>query len=361
MSQPIIHHRTPQFEAIVREVQEGLKYLFQTEKDVLVLASSGTGAMESAITTLFSPGDHALVVNGGKFGERWVNLCKAYGLPATVITVEWGKAVDPAAVKAALDADPAIKGVFVQASETSTCAAHPVRELAALVAPRPETILVVDAITALGVFDLPMDRWGIDVVITGSQKALMLPPGLAMIALSDKAWGFAEKSTMPKFYFDLKRERKNLAASTTAWTPAISLIIGLREALAMLREEGLEAVFARHARLAKATRAAATALGLALLAPDSPSDAVTGIFVPEGINGGALNKRLRDGYGVTMAGGQDHLKGKIMRVAHLGYVDTFDVIVAVAALELALAEMGHPVPLGAGVKAAQQVFLELGV
>jgi aspartate aminotransferase-like enzyme len=358
MAEPMLHHRTPQFEAIFKEAAEGLRWLFQTEKDVLILASSGTGGMEGSVANLFSPGDKALVVNGGKFGERWTKICQAYGLKVTEIMVEWGKAVDPKAVADALKADPEIRGVFVQASETSTTACHPVREIAEIVKGYDNTILVVDGITAVGVYDIPMDRWGIDVLVTGSQKALMLPPGLAFVGLSDKAWRFNETARCPRFYFDFKKERKNLKDNTTAYTPAVSLIIGLREVLRMMKEEGLENVFARHNRLARATRAAMQAIGMKPLAPEAPADSCTGVFVPEGVEGGKLVKALRDQFGVTIAGGQDHLKGKILRVAHLGYVDTFDTIVAVSAIEIALKKSGYNVPLGKGVAAAEEIFLE---
>jgi len=358
MAEPMLHHRTPQFEAIFKEAAEGLRWLFQTEKDVLILAASGTGGMEGSIANFFSPGDKALVVNGGKFGERWTKICQAYGLKVTEIMVEWGKAVDPKAVAEALKADPEIRGVFVQASETSTTASHPVKEIADIVKGCENTILIVDGITAVGVYDVPMDKWGIDILVTGSQKALMLPPGLAFVGVSDKAWKFNETAKCPRFYFDFKRERKNLKDNTTAYTPAVSLIIGLREVLRAMKEEGLENIFARHNRLARATRAAMQAIGLKLLAPVSPADSCTGVFAPEGIDGGKLFKVLKDTMGVTMAGGQDHLKGKILRIAHLGYVDTFDTIVAVASIEMALKKMGYNVQLGKGVEAAQEILLE---
>lgn len=358
MAEPMIHHRTPQFEAIFKEAAEGLKWLFQTEKDVLILAASGTGGMEASIANFFSPGDKVVVVNGGKFGERWTKICQAYGLKVTEIMVEWGKAVEPKAVADALKADPDIKGVFVQASETSTTVCHPVKELAEMVKKHDNTILIVDGITAVGVYDVPMDKWGIDILITGSQKALMLPPGLAFVGVSDKAWKFNETAKCPRFYFDLKRERKNLKDNTTAYTPAVSLIIGLKEVLKGMKEEGLENIFARHNRLARATRAAMQAIGLKLLAPEAPAESCTGVYAPEGVDGGKLFKVLKDTLGVTMAGGQDHLKGKVLRIAHLGYVDTFDTIVAVASIEMALKKSGYAVPMGKGVAAAQEILLE---
>ena len=356
MAQPMFHHRTPQFSALFAEVREGLRELFQTREDVLVLASSGTGAMEAAIVNCFSPGDEVIVVNGGKFGERWGKLATTFGLAPVEIRVEWGRAVRADQVAEALDAHPRARGVLVQASETSTAAVHPVEQLAAITRHR-DALLVVDGITAVGVYDLPMDLWGIDVLITGSQKALMLPPGLALLALSERAWDRVEKVAQPRYYFDLVRERTNQAKNTTAYTPAISLVIGLHEALAMMREEGLINVFARHGRLAAATRAAAEALNLRLVAPDNPSPAVTGIYVPEGIDGSKLFAYLRDKMRVVFAGGQDHLKGKIVRIAHLGYMGVFDTINAVAALEMALRHFGHPVELGRGVGAAEAELL----
>ncbi|MBI3785111.1 MAG: alanine--glyoxylate aminotransferase family protein [Deltaproteobacteria bacterium] len=357
MAQPLIHHRTPQFSRIFAEAKQGLKEIFQTEQDVLMLAASGTGGMESAVTNLFSPGDEVVVVNGGKFGERWGKIASKYGLKVDEIKVEWGQAVRPAAIQKLLDEKPQIRGIFVQASETSTTVVHPVEEIAKLTRKR-DCLLIVDGITAVGVYDIPMDRWGIDVLVTGSQKALMLPPGLAFVALSPRAWEKTKSSKLPRFYFDLAKERENLAKDTTAWTPAISLIIGLREALAMLlKEEGLTNAFARQARQAAATRAAANALDLKLVAPDAPSPATTGIFVASGVDGGKLVAYLRDKMGVTFAGGQDQLKGKIVRIAHLGYVGAFDTVTAIAALEMGLRKFGHPTPLGRGVGAAQEVLM----
>jgi aspartate aminotransferase-like enzyme len=357
VAQPLIHHRTPAFASVLGEVQEGLRELFGTAQDVLVLAASGTGAMEGAVTNLLSPGDEVVVVNGGKFGERWTRICRAYGVAVHEVLVEWGRAVEPAAVAAALEAHPNARAVFVQASETSTCVLHPVPALAELTR-RRDTLLVVDGITAVGVLPLPMDRLGIDVLVTGSQKALMLPPGLAFVALSPRAWAAAERARLPRFYFDFARERAGVAERSTAWTPAISLIQGLRVALRMLRAEGWANVYARHARLARATRAGATALGLALLAPEAPSPAATAICVPAGIDGGALVRYLRERMQVTFAGGQDRLKGRIVRIAHLGWVGAFDIVVALGALEMALRHFGAAVELGRGVGAAEAVLAE---
>ncbi len=357
MAQPMIHHRTPQFSKVFEEAAGLLKYVFQTEEDVLILASSGTGAMESAVTNLFSPEDEVVVINGGKFGERWGQIAESYGLKVHWINVEWGKAVDPAVVKEVMDKNTGIKGILCQASETSTTVQHPVRELAQLTKDR-DAIIVVDGITAVGVMNIPMDEWGIDVLVSGSQKAFMLPPGLAFISLSKKAWEFNERAKCPRYYFDLKKERKNLAKQTTAYTPAVSLITGLREALLMIKEEGLENVFRRHEVLAQAARESMKALGLRLLAPDSPSLAATGVYLPEEVDGAKFVKYLRDTMGVTVAGGQDKLKGKIFRIAHLGYIDTFDMITAVSAVEMGLAKFGYKVEMGKGVAEAEKILLE---
>jgi aspartate aminotransferase-like enzyme len=296
------------------------------------------------------------VVVGGKFGERWRNICKAFGIEAVSLDVEWGKAVDPQAVKDALDRDDKITAVFSQANESSTGVRHPVEEIARLTASRERVINVVDAVSALGAFDLPMDAAGFDVLLTGSQKALMLPPGQAYIALGDKAWARVEGADLPRFYADLKREKKAQAGGETAYTPAISLTIGLVEALRMLKEEGLENVFARHDRLARATRASMLALGMKLFAPDAPSPTVTSVWGPDGVDTGKIVKHLRDKYGVSITGGQDAVKGKILRVAHLGYFGAFDILTSVTALEMTLADLGLPVTRGAGTAAAEAIL-----
>jgi aspartate aminotransferase-like enzyme len=355
MAAPTIHHRTPEFEAIVKAVREQLKQVWQTSQDVITLASSGTGAMEAAIVNTLSPGDPILTVNGGKFGERWTKIGKTYGLDVEEIMVEWGRAVDPAQIEAALKRRPETRAVLIQASETSTTVLHPIETIARITRER-ETLLVVDGITAVGVTDMPMDRWGIDILLSGSQKAFMLPPGLAFIALSERAWAANAKAKLPRFYLDLKRERDNLHKNTTAYTPAINLIYGLSQALDMILGEGLDNLFKRFARLSAAMRAGAQALGLELVAPDAPSPAVTGVFTPPGVDSGAVQKYLRYSLGVEVAGGQDQLKGKILRLAHLGFIDTFDIVTCIAALELALSKFCRDVPFGRGVGAAQAIL-----
>ncbi len=360
MARPIIHHRAPEFAQLFGEVRDELKWLFQTRNDVLILAASGTGGMEGAVSNFLSPGDKSLCVNAGKFGERWGKLCKTFGAQVTELKVEWGRAVDPQAVADALKKDPSIKAVYVQASETSTGVAHDVKTIAEVVKPYDGTILVVDAITALGVFDIKTDAWGIDVVVTGSQKALMLPPGLAFVSVSEKAWQLAEKAKNGAFYFNFKKERDSQIKNQTAYTPAVSLIVGLKEVLRMLKAEGLDAVFARQAALANAMREGVKAAGLSLFPKESPSDALTAIAAPDGVDGQAVYKNLRVHYGMTAAGGQDHLRGKIFRISHMGYMDSFDVITALAAMEMVLKGLGHPVKLGSGVARAQELLMAKG-
>ena len=356
MSETMIHHRTPQFNKIFEEARQGLKTLFGTNGDVLILASSGTGAMEAAVANLFSPGDKVLVINGGKFGERWLNISNAFGLDPIEVKVEWGQAVRVADVEKQLELHPDIQSVMIQASETSTTVLHPVKEIAKLTENGP--LFLVDGVTAVGVLPVPLDEWDIDVLVTGSQKALMLPPGLGFIALSDRAWEKTNKAKLPRFYFDLNLERKNQAKGSGAFTPAVSLIFGLRASLNMMAREGFDRVYARHARMARATRAAATAMGLKLLAPDSPSPAATGIFLPYGLDADNVLDYLRDQMGVVLAEGQDQLKGKAIRIAHVGYMGAFDVITAIAALEMALRKFGAEIPFGRGVAAAQEVLME---
>lgn len=357
MAEPIIHHRNPIFEAVVAEVREGLKWLFGTKNEVLVFASSGTGAMEGAVTNMLSPGDKAICVRSGKFGERWANICKAYGIETINIDVEWGEALDPADIEKALKANPDAKAVYTQATETSTGMRFPTKEIAAIVKNYP-AIMVVDGITGVGVFDLPMDAWHIDILISGSQKALMLPPGLAFAGVSDKAWEMNRTSKCPKFYFNWAKELANLQKNQTNFTPAISLISGLNASLKMLKEEGLENVYRRNELLAKATREGAKALGLQVFGKN-PSPAVTAICAPEGIDGQEIYKILWKKYNVTGAGGQGQLKGKAFRIATLGYAEKYDVVTAIAALEFALRDLGHQFQMGKGVAAAMEVLKEM--
>jgi len=355
MAGPVIHHRHPEFQGVLEDVRKGLKELFQTSQEVLMMASSGTGAMEGAVVNLMSRGDRVIVVEGGKFGERWTEIAKAYGLETDVIKVTWGRAVDPGEVKKRMDSAPA-KAVLVQFTETSTGVVHPVKELAELTR-GTDTLLVVDGVTGVGVVSIPFDEWGLDALVTGSQKALMLPPGLAFACLSDKAWKGAENSDLPKYYFDFKKEHKKIKDNSTAYTPAISLIIGLRDVLERCREAGFENIYAENRKMAAAARAAVKALGLQLFAPDAPSPALTAVKAPEGIDAQKIVKIMREKHGVTVAGGQGEAKGKIFRIAHMGYISQWDLVVTVGALEAVLAELGHAFSPGAGMAA---LLAELG-
>ncbi len=356
MARPLIHHRTKEFETILGRVREGLSWLFQVEDDVISLAASGTGGMEAAVANLLSPGGTALAVRGGRFGERWAEICMSFGVRADVFRVEEGRSADPAELEGHLK-ERDYKALFVQASETSTGAKHDIKAISEMTRNvSPGTLVVVDAITALGVYDVRPEEWGLDAVLTGSQKALMLPPGLAFIWLSERAWAAAEESNNARYYFDLRMERKNQKKFTTAWTPAISLIYGLDVALDMMRAEGLGEIFARHARLAEGVRSAVNALGLELFAKDLLSESVTAVEVPAGIEGAAIPREMAKGHGVTIAGGQGALKGKIFRIGHLGYVDESDMLIAVGALEAVLAVLGYRLKEGAGLLAAKEVF-----
>ncbi|KPK98401.1 MAG: class V aminotransferase [Omnitrophica WOR_2 bacterium SM23_72] len=355
LSRPIIHHRTPQFQAVLKEVSEGLKAVFQTRNDVFILASSGTGAMEASVANLLSSGDTALCVQGGKFGERWTELCRAYGIQTEVLDVVWGVSVDPKEIEKRLKANPKIKAVFVTLCETSTGVVNDIEAIGKLVKDTP-AVLIVDAISGLGAIDLKTDGWFCDVVVSGSQKGLMLPPGLGFLSVSPKAWKFVESSKSPRYYFDLRTARKAYDKTDTPFTPAIGLVIALNEALKMIRQDGLENIFARHRKMAQATRSAIKALGLELFAPLAASDVVTAVKVPQGIDGEKLVKTMRDAYGVTIAGGQSEMKGKLFRIAHMGYIEEFDIILGISCLEKVLFQMGYKFSLGAGVKAAEEVF-----
>jgi len=354
MAKPILHHRTPQYQAIFKEVNEMLKYVFQTNNDVVSFASSGTGAMEASVVNLLSKGDKVVVVKGGKFGERFEEICSAYGVKVIPVDVEWGKTPQPSLIRDILEKNEEVRAVFLNLCETSTGTVYDIKAIAEVVK-KTDDVLVVDAISGLGADDIQTDKWGIDVVVAGSQKGLMIPPGLGFCAISQKAWKLIETSTLPKYYFDFKKAKKSLDKNDTPFTPAISLIIGLRAALCAIKEEGLENVLKRHSELAKATKEAVKALGLELFSK-SPSNALTAAKIPDGIDGAKLVKNLRDIHGVSIAGGQAQLKGKIFRIAHLGFMEKFDTITAIAAVEIGLREMGYKFELGSGVKAAEKIL-----
>jgi len=358
MSGPMIHHRGPEFKALFDEVTAGLKYVFQTQGEVLILTSSGSGGMEAAVVNLLSPGDKVLTIEAGKFGERWGELCRAYGIEPVTLKVNWGEAPDPGEVRKLLQKHADLAAVFFTHSETSTGVASDVREIAGMVREHTNAITVIDGITSVGVLPLYMDEWHIDVCVSGSQKGVMVPPGLAFVALGDRAWPRVEKSKLPRYYFDFLKARKSAGEKSTAWTPAITLLVGLQDSLRMMRKLGLEFYWNKYERLAAATREGMKALGLELFAK-VPSNALTSVKVPPGIDGGALTKTLRDKYGVTVAGGQSQLKGKIFRVAHMGYYDHMDMVALMAAVEMTLADLGWKFEMGKGVATVQQKYAGL--
>jgi aspartate aminotransferase-like enzyme len=348
LAQPPPHHRTDAFRDTLRRVVEELRALHRTQGEVFLLAASGSGAMEAAVVNLMGPGEKALAIAGGKFGERWASILAAFRLPHEVVSVEWGDAVDPAEVARRLDADPGIAKVFATHSETSTGALHDARALAGVCRERGRA-LILDAVTSLAVHPLEQDAWGIDAVVCGSQKGLMIPPGIATVSLAPSAAGLIEGERSPRFYFDLRKARRSAPQGETAFTPPVSLVLALEEALAMIREEGLDQVHARHRRLALATRAAGAALGFALF-PSSPSHAVTALTPPAGVDAAAVVRRLRERHGIVVAGGQDRLKGRIVRVGHMGDYDLADVHLVAGALEETVGALGRPA--GGAVTAA---------
>ncbi|MHC4196325.1 MAG: pyridoxal-phosphate-dependent aminotransferase family protein [Planctomycetota bacterium] len=353
----LIHHRTPEFSKLFAQVSEDLKYLFQTKDGkVYTFASSGTGGMEACVANLLSRGDTALVIRGGKFGERWAELCEAYGVKTTCIDAEYGDAVRPEVIETALKGNKKFKAVFLTHCETSTGVLNDLETIAGIVKDHP-ALLVVDAVTTVGVSPFLMDKWGVDVAVTGSQKGFMMPPGLSFVAVRPSAWDAVKTADLPRYYWDFRAMDKALKKETTPFTPAISLIVALKTALDIIKEDGLENTWKRHARLAHATREAAKVLGLKLFSRQ-PCDMLTAIRVPDGIDGTAFTKNLRDKYGVSIAGGQAEMKGKILRVTHVGYMNDFDILTAIAAIEKGLHDSGYPVDAGKGVATAQRLLIE---
>lgn len=350
-----IHHRTEDFRKVYKSVLGGLKEVMQTQNDVIVLVASGSGAMEASIQNCFSCGEEVLVCTAGKFGERWTALTKAFGLKPTVIEAPYGSVVKPDQVAAALEANPNIRGVFVQASETSTGAAHDIEGMAKVIR-QHDALFVIDAITGLGTMPLHIDEWGLDIVIGGSQKAFMIPPGLAFLSVSEKAWNRMDEAKNARFYFDLKRERKNAINGESAWTPAVSLLLAMDEALKYIKNLGMDNLIRNAQMLAEATRAAATALGLELFSANNPGSSVTAIRAPHGMDSSVIVKDFRNRFGSIIANGQGSMKGQIFRVAHLGYFDFADLFAMVAELEIILAANGYPVTFGSGVAAVQNVY-----
>jgi aspartate aminotransferase-like enzyme len=355
-AEPIIHHRTPEFSEIFMQVTDGLKYVFGTKEDVYILTSSGSGAMETAVINVLSPGDKVISINGGKFGERWANIAKAYGVNVREIVLEWGADFTKEQLTAELRANPDAKAVFTTLSETSSGAIYDIQGFGEVVS-GTGAILVVDGISGVGATPCPMDDWKIDILLSGSQKSFMIPPGLAYIALSANAWKMAETSKLPKFYFDIKKAKKNLEKQTTPWTPAISLIVQQKKALDIIKSMGMEKLLDHHRILGEATRAGVKALGLELLA-SKPGNILTAVKTPAGVDGSKLVKTMQSKYKAYIAGAQDPNKGKFFRIAHLGYMGGFDVITALSALEMTLKDLGYVFEQGSGVKAAEVCLME---
>jgi len=354
LAEPVYHHRTPRFREMFAEVNQKLKTVFRTENDVLTFTSSGTGAMEASFVNFLSPGDKVITVNGGKFGERWTNLAKAYGVDYNEITLEWGTAPDPDQIAKLLADDPSIKAVYTELTETSTGTVYDIEAIGKVV-DATDAILVVDAVSGIAADDIHVDAWNVDICVAGSQKAFMIPPGLGFMSVSEKAWKLAETSNLPKFYFDAKKAKKSVANNDTPFTPAHVLIGALNVSLSMIIDEGIDAVIARHARLANAVRAGANGLGLTLYSK-SPSNALTAIAF-EGIDAEELRKHLKAD-GVSVAGGQNEAKGKIIRVAMMGYANEADVMNALSTLERALKKMGADFEPGVSLAAAQASLME---
>lgn len=354
LGRPIIHHRTSQYRALFTRVLAGMQAAMQTKHSVLCVTSSGTGAMEAAVVNLLSPGDETIVVLGGKFAERWQHLCKAYGMAVVTVPVAYGEAADPSQVARALAAHPKAKAVFATLCETSTGVVHDIQAIAAATRASP-AVLVVDAISGLLADECRTDEWGIDVVVTGSQKGLMLPPGLAFMSLNDRAWALVDQAKTPRFYADLRLYRKSLADDDTPFTSAVSTVIALEEALKLIAQTGVDGMVQRCARLAQATRAGIEAMGLRGFAK-RPSNGVTAVVVPPGVDGKQLTKLMYDRWQVMVAGGQGEMAGQIFRIAHMGYISADDVLAGLAALEQSLMSLGYRATAGGGVSAAKAVL-----
>jgi len=352
MAEPLVYHRGPDFPDLLRRVVEGMKPIFPTENDVFLLSSSGSGAMEAALVNVVSKGDQVVVVQAGQFGAKWTGLCQAYGLDADVIDVPWGQAVDPDEVADLLTDET--RAVFTTHSETSTGVLHDIEAIAKVVG-ETDALMVVDGVSSVGAHALPMDDWGVDVVVTASQKGLMVPPGVSIIAVSERAWAATERADLPRFYWDLKAYQTAMKEGRGPATLPVTLLTGMQAALAMIHEEGIETVWARHARQAKAVRQGVKALGLSVFA-ERPSNALTAIQLPEAVDGLALMDCLRTKCGMTVGGGLGHLRGRIIRISNLGFIDDVDVLTALSAFELGLRALGWSFVPGAGVGAAEQIL-----
>lgn len=359
MAKHPIGHRSPEFSEIMAEVNENLKWLHQTKNDVLTVTASGTGVMEAGIINFLSAGDRVLVGSNGKFGDRWGKISTAFGLEVDTITAEWGKPLDPEQFREKLEADTEkqIKAVIVTHSETSTGVLNDLETINRYVKDHGEALIIVDAVTSLGAVNLPIDEWGLDVVGSGSQKGYMIPPGLGFVSVSPKAWEAYKTATLPKFYLDLGTYKKSTAKNSNPFTPPVNLVIALQAALRMMQREGLESIFSRHQRLMEATRAAVKALSLPLFGSDEYASPAATAVIPTSVESEQIRSVMKKRYNIALAGGQDHYKGKIFRIGHLGFVSEQDILTVIGALEATLQELGHQsMTPGAGIAAAASVF-----
>ncbi|MCX7910598.1 MAG: alanine--glyoxylate aminotransferase family protein [Endomicrobia bacterium] len=353
-ARPILHHRTSEFGKIFVEVIEGMKYIFQTKGDVLMVTGSGTAAMEASVVNLLSKDDEVIVASCGNFGDRWEKICQAYGVKVHKVAVEWGKAINPKDIEKILQQNKNIKAVFTTHTETSTGVVNNIEEIGKIVKDT-QAVLVVDTISGLVNQKFLNDEWNVDVAVTGSQKGLMCPPGLSFVSVSAKAWQLVENSNLPKFYFDFKRMRKSIENKETPFTPAVSLVVAIHKAIEMIKEKTLQKIWEDTEKLAIATRYAIKSMGLKIFCDENHiSNIVTPIEMPEGVDGQKVVKIMREEFGISIAGGQDKLKGKIVRIAHMGYIDRFDLVVGIYGLEVVLNKLGIKIPLGSGVKAFEE-------
>lgn len=355
-TQPMIHHRSPEFSRIFMDVTNGIKSIFRTENDVFILSSSGSGAMETAVVNTLSPGDTVIVINGGKFGNRWGKICRAYGVSVREITLDWGESYPKEHLSEELKTNTGVKAVFATLTETSSGTEYDIRGYGEVVA-ESDSILVVDGISGIGATACPMDEWNLDVLFSASQKSFMVPPGLSYISFSEKAWKLVEQSTLPKFYFDAKEAKASLKRETSPWTPAISLLIQQHEALKILHDIGLEKLIDHHRILGEATRAGIQSIGLELLSK-SPANILTAVKIPSSLDGDLVVRTLQEKYKTHIAGAQEPHKGKFFRIAHLGYMGAFDVITALSAVEMALEDLGYQFQKGASLYAAKEILKE---
>ena len=355
MARPVIHHRSAEAKQVITECAAGLKYTFQTQNDVLILTSSGTGALEAALVNSVPRGGKVIVLNAGWFSERWQKIAQAFGIEVVSLSFEWGQAVDPARLESALKEHPDTAAVCATLSETSTGTGHPIEEIGKIVA-RTNALLLVDGISGVGAMECHTDAWGIDLLCVGSQKALMLPPGLGFVAVSPKGWAKIDSFDAPAYYFNLKAARKKMVDFDTPYTPAHTLLLGLKVALRRIQDEGIEKVWERHRLMSEACQAGVQALGLELFSA-RPAEGLTAFRVPEGLKEGEIRSKLADRFGITTVGGQDKLKGKIVRIGHMGYFDELDVVAGLAALEMVLFDLGYKVVPGVAVSAAQKILI----